>query len=225
LNRSGRLPGAFLAVMLTVQGVHAQASAESEGVRTMPFFGFAVGAGSIPRAFEPNCVDGWDGHAASGAIELRLGVQRGRFSLESRTTPQTEVGLSGAADCLFESPVRPDGTHVLRASPIDRGPFVMTDVRANVAVRQEPFTWLISTGAGWVWSRKVPTLILGTGVRWGNDLRGVVDAEWVGFRLPFERVTEQWFNATVVSRTADNRQDIWQSGFSIRVGVEVLLNR
>lgn len=206
---------------LSAQGVGAPA--EDGGVR--PHFGFALGAGSIPRAFEPNCVDGWEGSTASAAVEVRGGLRWGRFGIETRTAPQTELGLGGAGDCLTPDPVRPDGTHRVRSSTIDRGPFIVTDFRGYAALLLEPVEWLVSVGGGWVWSRGVPAAVLGTGIRFGSDLRGVVDVEFSSYRLPWLETTEVWLDSEIVETIDAMSANRWQRAVAVRVGLEVIVQR
>jgi hypothetical protein len=191
----------------------------------VPHFGFAIGAGSIPRAFEPNCVEGWEGSTASAAVELRAGLRLGRFGIEARTAPHTEMGLGGAADCLFAEPVLEDGTHTVRSSPIDRGPFIQTDLRVSYAVRLQPVEWLVSSGAGWVWGRGVPALVFGTGIRFGSDLRGVIDAEFNMYRVPWDEVTQVWMAEEVVNAFDLRSEKLWQKAIALRLGLEVVLER
>jgi hypothetical protein len=191
----------------------------------VPHFGFAIGAGSIPRAFEPNCVDGWEGSTASAAVEVRAGLSLGRFGIETRTAPHTEMGLGGAADCLFAEPILEDGIHTVRSSPIDRGPFVQTDVRLSYTLLLEPVEWLVSSGAGWVWGRTVPALVFGTGIRFGTDLRGVIDAAFNMYRVPWEEVTQEWMAEEVVRAFDLRRERLWQNAIAIRLGLEVVLER
>jgi hypothetical protein len=211
------------AALLGVAPLHAQVAVGNDRTPVVPHFGFAIGAGSIPRAFEPNCMDGWEGSTASAAVELRAGLGVGRFRLEARTAPHTEFGLGGAADCLVAEPVLDDGLHTVRSSPIDRGPFILTDLRLAYVLRLEPVEWLISSGAGWIWGRDVPTLVFGSGIRFGSDLRGVVDAEFSMYRVPWDEATQEWLGEDVV-RTFDLRSEkLWQKGIALRVGLEVVV--
>lgn len=214
----------LLAVAVLPAAAQRPAMDENENP-VVPHFGFAIGAGSIPRAFEPNCIDGWEGSTASVAVEVRAGLSLGRFGIEARTAPHTEAGLGGAAGCLVPDPILPDGVHTVRSSPIDRGPFIQSDLRVSYMVRRQPVEWLISSGAGLVWGRGVPALVFGTGIRFGADLRGTVDAELNMYRLPWNETTEEWFSEEIV-RSLDTRSEkLWQKGFAIRLGLEVLLER
>lgn len=210
------LSGLVLGADVEAQNI---AGAAERSVR--PHFGFALGLGAVPRAFEPNCVDGWDGHTTSASVEVRGGLRWGRLGVEARTAPWTEIGLSGAADCITRDPVFSDGTHTVRSSPIDRGPFVMTDIRGYYVLRLQPVEWQVSAGGGWVWSRGVPTLVFGTGIRFGSDLRGVIDAEFSSYRIPWDETTEVWFDAERVRTIDSTSEKLWQRAFSIRVGLEV----
>lgn len=209
--------------LLGVAPLHAQRAEAADRDPLIYHFGFAIGAGTIPRAFEPNCVDGWEGSTASAAVELRGGLGLGRFRLEARTAPHTEVGLGGAADCLFADPVLEDGFHTVRSSPIDRGPFIQTDIRLSYALRLEPVEWLVSSGAGWIWGRGVPALVFGSGIRFGSDLRGVVDAEFNMYRVPWEEVTQHWMAEEIVSTSNLQSEKLWQKGVALRLGLEVVI--
>jgi hypothetical protein len=217
---------ALVLAILTVAPASAQPQAERDtGTPIVGHLAFALGAGSIPRAFEPNCNDGWDGSTASVAVEMRGGISWRRIGIEVRTAPHTEAGLGGAADCLLPDPIRPDGIHSIRSSPIDRGPFIQSDIRLSYMLRRQPFEWLVSGGGGLVWGREVPAVVFGTGVRFGTDLRGVIDAEFNTWRLPWDEITQEWFNEEVVREVDRRSKVLWQHGLAVRVGLELLIGR
>lgn len=222
--RNGPIRIALLSAILAVEPALAQSPAEQDsGTPIIPHFAFAIGAGSIPRAFEPNCIDGWDGSTASVAVELRGGLSWRRIGIEVRTAPHTEAGLGGAADCLEPDPIRPDGIHSIRSSPIDRGPFIQSDIRLFYILRRQPVEWLVSAGGGLVWGRDVPAIVFGSGIRFGSDLRGVIDAEFNTWRLPWDEITQEWFNEEVVRELDRRSENLWQHGLAIRVGLELLV--
>lgn len=213
---------ALAAALFFRGGAVAQGAGDGARSGFQPFLGFAIGGGGFPRAFEPNCVDGWEGTSTSAAIGLRGGISRGPVGIEVRTAAQTEVGLGGAAGCLGAELTRPDGVHSVRSSPIDRGPFVMTDVRARFAIDRRTVTWLVTGGAGRVWGRDVSTLALGAGLRVGSDLRGLLDIDVSAYGIPWDETTSEWRDGVAVREIDRVGDRTWEAGVSVLIGLELL---
>jgi hypothetical protein len=124
-------------------------------------------------------------------------------------------------DCQFTEPVYAQGIHTNRTSPIDRGAFGLTDLRLAYATGTRAVRWFGGGGVGWVWSRDVPVVMLGTGIELGTLVRLVVDGDLVAYRIPFETVTAEWRDFEVVEVLERRREHEWRTGFSVRLGLEV----
>jgi hypothetical protein len=82
---------------------------------------------------------------------------------------------------------------------------------------------VVLAGPGWIWSSRVATLSVASGLRVGRLLRGAVDVEWINYRTVWDELTAEWLDHAVVREIKQIDAYEWRSGFSVRLGVEVPL--
>jgi hypothetical protein len=63
--------------------------------------------------------------------------------------------------------------------------------------------------------------MLGGGIHLGRTIRGVLDADAMFYRMPWEVLTAEWQDYQVVSVLERRRERDWRSGLSIRLGLEI----
>lgn len=210
------------AVLLLLHPVDARAQDGWPGERMYPFIMLGVGAASAPRALNRSC-QGWDGRGTTSVLEARAGVQRSRFGAELRTVRQSDMPLKAQLDCFYGGPVPEAGVHTIRTPAFDRDSFTLTDVRFRFTPQLGPFTLVVLAGPGWIWSSRVATLSVASGLRVGRLLRGAVDVEWINYRTVWDELTAEWLDHAVVREIKQIDAYEWRSGFSVRLGVEVPL--
>lgn len=124
-------------------------------------------------------------------------------------------------DCLFVGPSFQQGIHTRDLPAMERGGFALTDVRAGYVFRGGPFYWMLGGGAGWVWRADLPVLLVASGIGVGRRVRLGLDWEWLGYRMRWNSIEEEWLNGEVVREISRSEWHDWRSGYSIRLSLEI----
>lgn len=210
---------ADLSFLMLAAPVLAQVAHVPTARMIRPFFGFGVGGGGFPGALQPECTTGgYSGRTPALTADLRVGVTVGALRVESRTAHHASAVLE---DCYYIGPMFEQGVHTSRTPRLDRGNATVTDLRVGYASAHTGLHWLLSGGVGWTWSHDIPTVLLGAGLHFGSWIRGVIDVDAIGYRVPWSVLTAEWREFQVINEIDRRRESDWRLGFSVRLGIEL----
>ncbi len=216
----GLLPllAALFLGMVVSSSVSAQRVAGDAERSIRPFLGVALGWGPFPGALQPECRIGYEGRTPGLSADVAGGVSIGAIRLEARNVWVASAVMEA---CFFIGPSWPSGVHTDRIPAIDRGDFKLTNLRASYVFGAGPGFLMVTGGAGWIWQRDVPVVLLGSGIGVGGRVRLVANFDWLGYRIPWRVVTAEWQNGTIVRELESRSEHDWRSGRNFRFGIEI----
>ena len=169
------------------------------------------GGEAIPQALDPGCgnTSGTEGGWTFGG---HVAVPLGSFHLEGRASWHSGV------DYICPGPlVDRTGVHTISNPDLPFGDFAKTDAR----LRLDLDSWfLVGVGLGWAWSKDVPYLTSGLGVRVGETVRFGADLDYTSYRIPWLSRTSEFDVGEELQVLGRESYVDWGGAFSLRLVLE-----